>query len=204
MPTPSLWRCRRGSHWSSSCASGSADFAAVPGRGQRHWHPDHDLAFVLLSARPDDVQMIDLGEADRIDPLIADFRATVASPPWERSRGMKPLEKQDGAAPAQPADSHAAGARLRELLFDPLLPALGGDTWLCLCPDGDLARLPFEALPDREPGKGAAGRLPHQLRRRRPRCPAVRPEAGARPRPGSGGRRPGLRPFRRGNGLRTG
>src|SRR5262249_41126588 len=36
---------------------------------------------------------------------------------------------------------------LRKALFDPLLPALMGRTRLFLAPDGDLTRLPFEALP---------------------------------------------------------
>jgi CHAT domain-containing protein len=42
---------------------------------------------------------------------------------------------------------------LRQQVFDPLLAALGEHTQLWLSPDGDLTRLPFEVLPDREPGK---------------------------------------------------
>jgi CHAT domain-containing protein len=41
---------------------------------------------------------------------------------------------------------------LRAAVFDRLAPALSADSWLLLAPDGDLARLPFEALP------GADGR----------------------------------------------
>jgi hypothetical protein len=36
---------------------------------------------------------------------------------------------------------------LRAAIFDPLLPAIGNRKQLLLAPDGDLTRLPFEALP---------------------------------------------------------
>ncbi len=36
------------------------------------------------------------------------------------------------------------------MIFDPLLPAIGNRKRLLLAPDGDLTRLPFEALPTRD------------------------------------------------------
>jgi CHAT domain-containing protein len=39
------------------------------------------------------------------------------------------------------------GRALRAALFDPLLPAIGNRNQLLFAPDGDLTRLPFEALP---------------------------------------------------------
>ena len=53
------------------------DFQAVPARGEPQWKPARYVAFVLPGGEPDDVQMIDLGEAEPIDRLIADFRAGI-------------------------------------------------------------------------------------------------------------------------------
>jgi CHAT domain-containing protein/tetratricopeptide (TPR) repeat protein len=113
------------------------DFLAVPGRGEQQWQPSRYLAFVLLAGRPEQVQMIDLGEAEPIDQLIADFRATVY--PWNRHRGIQVMP----APPAMPG----GGEQLRLKVFDPLVWALDGRTRLLLSPDGDLTQLPFEVLP---------------------------------------------------------
>ena len=56
------------------------DFHAVPARGERRWNPARYLAFVLPAGEPDDVRMIDLGEAGPIDRMIADFRAGIIEP----------------------------------------------------------------------------------------------------------------------------
>lgn len=53
------------------------DFKAVPAHDEKQWKPARYLAFVLLAGDPDNVQMIDLGEAERIDKLIAQFRETI-------------------------------------------------------------------------------------------------------------------------------
>jgi CHAT domain-containing protein/tetratricopeptide (TPR) repeat protein len=159
------------------------DFRAVSARGEQQWQPVRYLAFVLPAGRPEQVRMIDLGEADPIDRMIADFRAVIAVPPWRRprqrpeapspsagnlwcrlsdlrkrpDRGQKPQpDADDGPADfesAPPADFSPAGDELRQRLFDPLLQALGDRKQLWLAPDGDLAFLPFELLPDREKGK---------------------------------------------------
>ncbi len=114
------------------------DFHAVPARGERKWKPARYLAFVLPAGNPDEVQMIDLGEAEPIDRMIADFRAGLTGD--SETRGMMP-----GAGSPRPVDS--PGIALRQAVFDPLRPALGERTRLLLCPDGDLSRLPFEVLP---------------------------------------------------------
>jgi len=118
-------------------------FQAVPARGEKHWKPARYIAFVLAGARPDDVQIIDLGEADPIDRLIADFRAGIIAEAatndgrdMAKRRAEAALSVQDGA-----------GSALRAALFDRLAPALGGRTRLLIAPDGDLSRLPFEVLP---------------------------------------------------------
>ncbi len=126
-----------------------ADFKAVPARGDQRWQPARYLAFVLCAERPDDVRMIDLGEADPIDRLIADFRGGITGEAETRAgRNMVARTTPPTALPAA-----NVGPALRTAVFDPLIPALGGRTRLLLAPDGDLSRLPFEVLPD------AGGRL---------------------------------------------
>jgi CHAT domain-containing protein/tetratricopeptide (TPR) repeat protein len=119
------------------------DFKAVPARGERQCQPARYLAFILPSGNPDDVKLIDLGEADEIDQMIELFRAGVAQPPDERSdRNM--VKRRSDAAPGTTED---VGRRLRAAVIDKLASALGGQRRLLLSPDGGLARLPFAVLP---------------------------------------------------------
>jgi CHAT domain-containing protein/tetratricopeptide (TPR) repeat protein len=127
------------------------NFDAVLARGERQWQPARYLAFVLPAGESDNVQMIDLGEAEPIDRMIADFRAAITRDPGERRRDQVLYADEESevaagtAPPAAPADQ---GTALRRAVFDALLPHLGGRTRLLLCPDGDLTRLPFEVLPN--------------------------------------------------------
>jgi tetratricopeptide (TPR) repeat protein/CHAT domain-containing protein len=121
------------------------DFHAVPARGERHWQPARYLAFVLPGGQPDQVQMIDLGEARSIDLMIADFRASVAVDPHDPNRDIR---RQSPESPL--AARGKIGPTLRAAVFDKLVPALDGCKRLLLAPDGDLTRLPFEVLPDAE------------------------------------------------------
>jgi CHAT domain-containing protein/tetratricopeptide (TPR) repeat protein len=134
------------------------DFQAVPAWGEAPspWQPARYLAFVLPAGQPEQVRMIDLGEADPIDRLIAEFRAGITLPPWERHRGQKLYTQDEDSAEAEPPAPAAlppSGSVLRQRLLDPLLSALGNHTHLWLSPDGDLSRLPFELLPAREGGR---------------------------------------------------
>jgi CHAT domain-containing protein/tetratricopeptide (TPR) repeat protein len=133
------------------------NFQALPARGEKHWQPARYLAFVLPAGEPDNVQMLDLGEAGPIDQMTADFRAAITRDPGERRRDQVPHTDEQPEVPGGPvptAPAPAQGEALRQAVFDPLLPHLGGRTRLLLCPDGDLTRLPFEVLPD-----AAGGRL---------------------------------------------
>jgi CHAT domain-containing protein/tetratricopeptide (TPR) repeat protein len=118
------------------------DFRAVAARGERSWHPEHYMAFVLWAGDPDDVRMIDLGEAEPIDLLIADFRAGVLAADRDRNMTLSPRLEV-----TSPTSTEGLGTQLRAALFDRLMPALGGHTRLLIAPDGDLTRLPFEVLP---------------------------------------------------------
>jgi CHAT domain-containing protein/tetratricopeptide (TPR) repeat protein len=123
------------------------DFKAVPARGESQWKPARYLAFVLPAREPDNVQMINLGDAKRIDQMIATFRTAIIKPftGEDETRGGRGL----GALPSEMIGKSAIGdgTTLRAAIFDPLLPAFGNRKRLLLAPDGDLTRLPFEVLP---------------------------------------------------------
>jgi CHAT domain-containing protein len=131
---------------------------------------DEYVAIVLRAGEPEAVQLVPLGQATPIDRLVADFRNAVTSESkrgpglqktplkadlaprrslrsrlnsWLRGAGQRDL----GAVPQPEPLDLSAGARLRQVLFDPLLPAFEGRTQLLIAPDGDLTRLPFEVLP---------------------------------------------------------
>jgi CHAT domain-containing protein len=111
-----------------------------PARVEAQRRPARYLAFVVLANSPETVQMKDLGEAEPIDRLVADFRAGTTGEAEVRDMVHDPLR------PAADV-STTTGERLRIALFDPLADALGACRRLFLAPDGDLNRLPFEALP---------------------------------------------------------
>jgi len=108
----------------------------------RKWKAPRYLAFVLHAGKPEQVSLIDLGEADQIDRLIAGFRASITGSVQDRSA------RDLGAVRLEPPrEFDAQNADLRRAVFDKLVSALGVCKKLLLAPDGDLARLPFEVLP---------------------------------------------------------
>ena len=113
------------------------NFHAIPAHGDPQWDPARYVAFVLPAGDPDHVQMIDLGEAEPIDQMIATYRAYLM--------GEAETHRQAVAAPEPGA---ALGRALRAALFDPVATALpDGCHDLFLAPDGALSQLPFEVLP---------------------------------------------------------
>jgi tetratricopeptide (TPR) repeat protein/CHAT domain-containing protein len=118
------------------------DCHAVPARGEPEVLAPRYVAFVLAAGDPDNVRLVDLGEADAIDRMIAEFRASIRGD-TERGRVRNLTLLEDTTAPFPPV----AGLALRAAVFDPLIAALAGRDRLLLAPDGDLTRLPFEVLP---------------------------------------------------------
>jgi tetratricopeptide (TPR) repeat protein len=99
------------------------NFHAVPARGEQVCKPARYVAFVLSADDPDDVHMIDLGEAEPIDRLIADFRAGITA---EAGAGDdRDIRRREDLATLSPTNT---GWALREALFDKLVPALGGSS----------------------------------------------------------------------------
>jgi CHAT domain-containing protein len=93
--------------------------------------PARYLAFVLPAGQPDAVRLIDLGRAEEVDRLTANYRVVLSS----------------AEGPGRAAALAAAGAALRSAVFDKVAPALGDCRQLVLAPDGALVGVPFAALP---------------------------------------------------------
>ena len=119
------------------------DFHAGPARSQQRRKPARYLAFVLPSGEPDNLRMLDLGEAEPIDQMIRDFRAGITGEAEDRTR--RDLVKHR-PKPA-PTSEASVGMALREVLFGKLTPCPRRLQTIVLAPDGNLARLPFEVLP---------------------------------------------------------
>lgn len=108
------------------------------------WGPPRYLAFVLLAGEPDNMRMIDLGEAEPIDRMIATFRAALTEEDDGRAADVPAAERgYQGARAASERD----GSALRAALFDKLSGAMGQRKRLLIAPDGDICLLPFEVLP---------------------------------------------------------
>jgi CHAT domain-containing protein len=88
---------------------------------------------------------VELGPAAPIDVAVKEWRQAVAA--WQP--GLPAAEARKLQAKAD-----ALGARLRQLVWEPLArPLPPGTRTVYLAPDGDLARLPFAALPGSQLGK---------------------------------------------------
>jgi CHAT domain-containing protein/tetratricopeptide (TPR) repeat protein len=112
--------------------------------GFRDWY----ITFVIQSGEGGELRLVDLGAAPEIDRLIREFRGAVAREAGERA--------VDARRDIGRRDDHVAefdgGKALRARLFDPFLPLIGNRTRVLIAPDGDVTRVPFEALPDGSSG----------------------------------------------------
>jgi len=105
---------------------------------QQYQNPRY-LAFILPAKQPDKVQMIDLGEADKIDDLIGKVRQACSQINLEN---MGPSWKKEKPKP-EPQNPFV---ELTTAIFKPLQNYLQGQQ-LFICPDGALTLIPFQILP---------------------------------------------------------
>jgi CHAT domain-containing protein len=99
------------------------------------------LAFVIHSKGFNDVKMVDLGDADRIDGLIIEFiRLLSQNAINEPSKAFNHIQQPD-------ENTLNKGYELRMAVFDQLISFLADCHKIYLCPDGVLSLLPFEVLP---------------------------------------------------------
>ena len=123
------------------------DFRAT-GKAPR-WKPAHYLALVMTAGAQAPPRLIDLGEAADIDNAVEQVRQSVIGAGSE----LTELAKTDKSRLPQAEWSWEKGFRevsrpLYQQVFAPLRAALGPATLIYLAPDGELNRLPFEALVD--------------------------------------------------------
>ena len=93
----------------------------------------HVLASILRNGRP--VEFVNLGPETAINEAVNQWRTVFLS------------RDPDDAARVEPA-----GRKLRQRIWEPLLPYLKDAKTVILCPDGALGRVAFVALPGREKG----------------------------------------------------
>ena len=120
------------------------DFRAT-GKAPR-WKPAHYLALVLTAGAQAPPRLIDLGEADGIDETVAQVRQSVID-------AGNDFRTTEGPRLPQVERTWEEGFRqvsqpLYQQVFAPLRAALVPTTLIYLAPDGELNRLPFEALVD--------------------------------------------------------
>jgi len=109
------------------------NFKAIPANGDALSFPPRYLAFILPAQAPEQLTMIDLGEAEPIDKLVKEFRQSVENP---RGLSVAVFKKKEDILPK---------IALQKLIFQKIKPYLTQE--LIICPDGQLNCLPFEILP---------------------------------------------------------
>ncbi|TRU32368.1 MAG: tetratricopeptide repeat protein [Microcystis aeruginosa Ma_MB_F_20061100_S20D] len=109
------------------------NFQAIPANGDAASFPPRYLAFILPAQAPEQLTMIDLGEAEPINKLVKEFRESVENP---RGLSVAVFKKKEDISPK---------IELSKLIFDKIKPYLTQE--LIICPDGELNCLPFEILP---------------------------------------------------------
>ena len=114
------------------------NFKAVRANGDSQWQPARYLAFILPANQPKALQMLDLGEAEPIDKLIRDFRASIS--------GERSFVPDFDEPEADPVPNFSEAAELYEKLIQPLKPYLQKQQRLFLAPDSELSCLAFGIL----------------------------------------------------------
>ncbi|MCG2661717.1 MAG: CHAT domain-containing protein [Kiritimatiellae bacterium] len=101
------------------------------------------LAFVVLSGDGANARMIDLGNAKDIEQLIGYHRTVLFSGSGSRvrRRGFETVLQETENEHSQ------TGTRVREKVFDPIVPYLNGRTKLVVAPAGAVSVIPFGILP---------------------------------------------------------
>jgi len=111
---------------------------APPKKGEAKGQVERRVLAFVVRRGPKDVAAIELGAAAPIAAAVERWRLA--------------LEKRK--------DASAAGAELRQLVWQPLEAHLSGARALLISPDGVLARVPFAALPGKKPGSYLLEELP--------------------------------------------
>lgn len=110
------------------------------------WCGTRYIAFVLDSSTDSVVRLVDLGDGNEIDRTIADFRAAISQElGHDTNRHLTPISTKSTVHHCE-----SLGRRVRATIFDPLVPAMNQRKRVLIAPDGYLALLPFEVLPQND------------------------------------------------------
>lgn len=110
-------------------------------------------AFIVQAGQVYQWKVVDIGPADDIDALMEEFRVATLDN-VATTRHLATCSGDDRFAFSHPhGDARAIGHQLRAKVFDPVVPILANRTRLVVCPDGPLATLPFDCLPQNEGGE---------------------------------------------------
>jgi tetratricopeptide (TPR) repeat protein len=121
------------------------DFRA---RGADRFTPPRYYALVLPADPLQEVALVDLGPAETLDKLVDEFRAAIRFSVRQYARtAPDELPQQERA---WEEEFRLVARPLYERLVAPLRPALADATTLYVAPDGELNRVPLEALVDAE------------------------------------------------------
>jgi CHAT domain-containing protein/Tfp pilus assembly protein PilF len=124
------------------------EFVRMPARDFKKfvWLADHYVAFVI-GAGEAPPSLVDLGLAKPIDAAIETLRKDFADL-QDKLKDCETAEEARDVEKSQEAIFRKKSADLAKQLFAPLRKALGPAKLVYLAPDGNLNRLPFEALVD--------------------------------------------------------
>jgi len=117
------------------------DFTAVPAKGEQQWKPARYGVFVLRSGDPESLSLVDIGEADQIDRLIALYKSGVSGPGTAA-----------GLEQPQTVVEIKEGLNLFHALIAPFRSKLENCSRLIIAPDGEISIIPFEVIPVPEGG----------------------------------------------------
>ncbi len=105
-----------------------------PVREEHGWGDSRYVVFITTAGQQPQPVLVDLGPAKPIDDAIADFRKTMG----RAEKGQRPTDDQE---------IREKLLAIRKLVIDPALPHIRDKRHWIVCPDGQLALVPFEALP---------------------------------------------------------
>jgi CHAT domain-containing protein/tetratricopeptide (TPR) repeat protein len=116
-------------------ASATARDSSSMSKGQRTSPPVSSYMALIARSGEVGVDAVSLGTAASIDPLVASWRESATSVP------------RPGSAYDPEASYRAAGAALRQRIWDPLRKRLNDASMVFVVPDGTLNLVSFDALP---------------------------------------------------------
>lgn len=125
-----------------------ANFQAVAANGDNRWLPPRYLAFILSSGDSENVEMLDLGEAETIDNLSRQFRRLASGEDSDtpgKNRVVACFD-DDETPEAESWIYPEQGRQLYQILIQPLQRHLQPGQVVYLATDGELATLPFGIL----------------------------------------------------------